>query len=81
MGDLRQKVVTLEKSFQNAGVHKLIWNGTDCSSQSSVAGVYFYQLKSGKNLQVNKLAVAQIILIFMRGKRAWQILIWRSEVN
>jgi hypothetical protein len=50
-----QKVVTLEKCFQNAGVYKLIWDGTDDSGRSSAAGVYFYQLKSGKNLHVKKM--------------------------
>jgi len=50
-----QLLTTLEKTHQNAGVHQVIWNGTNDSGRPLSAGLYFYQLRSGKSVQTKKM--------------------------
>ena len=46
-----QKVKTLVNSYQTAGEHEVIWNGTDSNSKHVSSGVYFTILKTpGKTL-------------------------------
>jgi len=52
-----QKVVQLVRGYQAAGAHKIIWNGTDESGRRVASGVYFYQLKADKFMQVRKMLV------------------------
>jgi hypothetical protein len=52
-----QKVATLARKHQTAGAHKIIWNGTDESGRRVASGVYLYQLKAGKSVQVKKMLV------------------------
>jgi hypothetical protein len=52
-----QKVATLVRKHQTAGSHKIIWDGTDESGRRVASGVYLYQLKAGKSVQVKKMLV------------------------
>jgi len=40
-----QKVKSLVSSEQSAGLHKVIWNGTDERGKRAASGMYFYELK------------------------------------
>ena len=37
-----------------AGQHSVIWDGTDDSGKTVSGGMYFYQLKVGKNISESK---------------------------
>jgi hypothetical protein len=58
-----QKVTTLVRDHKTAGVHKIIWNGTDESGRRVASGIYLYQLKvadpasggAGKFVQVKRM--------------------------
>ncbi|KPL15154.1 MAG: hypothetical protein AMS26_08415 [Bacteroides sp. SM23_62] len=50
-----QKMTTLVQEYRSAGSHKIIWDGTDKYSQQVASGVYLYQLKIGKFMQVKKM--------------------------
>ena len=52
-----QKIVTLTKSFQNAGYHKIKWDGNDENGFPVSSGVYLYQLKAGNSIAVKKMAL------------------------
>ena len=43
---LGQKIKTLVDSFQNAGEHSTVWNGTDDSNKLAGSGVYFYKIET-----------------------------------
>jgi len=46
---------TLVDLNQNAGVYKVVWNGTNNSGARVSSGVYFYRMTAGKFVQVKKL--------------------------
>ena len=50
-----QIVKTLVDQNQNAGVYKIVWNGTNNSGMRVSSGVYFYRFAAGKFVQVKKL--------------------------
>jgi hypothetical protein len=50
-----QKVRTLINSFQTAGRHSVLWDGTNSSGQQVASGMYFYRLTSGKITQTRKM--------------------------
>ncbi len=50
-----QIVKTLVDLNQNAGVYKVVWNGTNNSGMRTSSGVYFYRFAAGKYVQVKKL--------------------------
>jgi hypothetical protein len=41
------KVRTLTESYQNAGMHSVIWDGKDSKNKSVSSGVYFFRLETG----------------------------------
>jgi len=51
---LGQKVQTLVNAKQSAGSHQAVFDGTGLAS-----GIYFYQLKSGKNITTRKMILMQ----------------------
>jgi len=49
---LGREIKTLVNSFQNAGEHSIVWNGTDDSNSPVSSGIYFYSITTDKiNLQ------------------------------
>jgi glucuronoarabinoxylan endo-1,4-beta-xylanase len=42
---------------QNAGVHSMLWDGTDAAGHKVAPGVYFYRLQAGGDAQVRKMIV------------------------
>lgn len=54
--DLRGAVVnTLVDHVENAGVHSVVWNGTDGNGNTVSSGVYIYQLRAGDFVQSKKM--------------------------
>jgi flagellar hook assembly protein FlgD len=51
-GQITKMLVDLN---QNAGVYKVVWNGTNNSGARVSSGVYFYRMTAGKFVQVKKL--------------------------
>jgi len=49
-----QKVRSLINQNMEAGQHSVIWDGTDDSGKKVSGGIYFYQLKVGKNIFESK---------------------------
>jgi len=54
---LGQKVTTLVRANQTAGLHKTIWNGKDKWGQPVASGFYLYQLKSSDFVAVKKMVL------------------------
>jgi probable HAF family extracellular repeat protein len=52
---LGQKIKTLVDSYQNAGEHSFIWNGTDDSNKSVGSGIYFYSLLTNETCLQKKM--------------------------
>lgn len=50
-----QLVKTLEKSFQNAGSYKLIWNSKSESGSNVASGIYLYQVRYNQSVLTKKL--------------------------
>ena len=50
---LGKKICMLYDAFQSAGVHSLVWNGTDYNSNPVSSGIYLYQLEAN-GLDLNK---------------------------
>ena len=50
-----QLVRTLVNETQNAGSYKLQWNGQDAEHRTVASGTYFYRVKSGSEVLVNKM--------------------------
>jgi hypothetical protein len=49
---LGREIRTLVNSFQAAGEHSIVWNGTDDRNRPVSSGIYFYSLSTnGMNLQ------------------------------
>ena len=49
-----QKVKTLVNEVLPAGEHSVVWNGDDDSGKKVSSGIYFYQLKVGKDFSETK---------------------------
>ena len=52
---LGQKVRSLTETIRTSGRHELYWNGRDNSGNSLPSGIYFYQLKTGKEVLSKKM--------------------------
>ncbi len=50
-----QAVKTLVDANENAGVYRVVWDGTNNSGTQVSSGVYFYRIAAGKYVQVKKL--------------------------
>ena len=56
---LGQKIKTLVNSFQHAGEHKVVWNGTDEFNDSVGSGIYFYSLSTSRGSIQRKMMLLQ----------------------
>lgn len=54
---LGQKVKVLINQKQTAGMHQIIWNGTNDAGQMMASGMYFYQLKADNFMQIRKMVL------------------------
>jgi len=52
---LGQKVRTLVNAVQNAGTHRIEWNGTNDLGNTVGSGIYLYQLKTEDKILVRKM--------------------------
>ena len=52
---LGREVITLVDEIKTAGYHTIVWNGHDNMGRQVSAGVYFYQIRSGENIQTKKM--------------------------
>lgn len=52
---LGQKVRTLVRSQQKAGLHSIVWNGTNQNGHQVASGVYIYRLKAGDFVKSDKM--------------------------
>ncbi|RLC46013.1 MAG: hypothetical protein DRH57_06895 [Candidatus Cloacimonadota bacterium] len=50
-----QLVRILIEEKLDAGKHSIIWNGQNDNGKEISSGIYFYQLKSGKENKINKM--------------------------
>jgi len=50
-----QVVIVLEAGLRAAGSHEVVWNGRDKAGNAVQAGIYFYRLKTEKNVQTKKM--------------------------
>lgn len=50
-----QKVITLIDRKLKTGEYKIEWDGSDAEGKKVVSGIYFYQLKTDKYSQINKM--------------------------
>lgn len=58
--DLSGKPIrTLENGMQNPGTYRVYWNGKDQNGNKIASGIYFYELKAGKQRQIKKLVYIQ----------------------
>ena len=56
--DLNGRVVkTLVDGMQPAGYHKIIWDGTNANGMAIATGIYFYQMKAGDYVEINKMVL------------------------
>ncbi|MFO7446434.1 MAG: T9SS type A sorting domain-containing protein [Ignavibacteriaceae bacterium] len=56
---LGQKIKVLLDGFRNAGGHSIMWDATDDSSIPVTSGVYFYQLKTDKQVLQKKMVLVR----------------------
>jgi len=56
---LGEKVRVLLNQPQQAGQHRLLWNGRDENEKSVPSGVYFYRLQAGEFVQTRKMILMQ----------------------
>ncbi|UCD64185.1 MAG: T9SS type A sorting domain-containing protein [Candidatus Zixiibacteriota bacterium] len=52
---LGRKVKNLVSETQPAGVHSVVWDGTDQGGHAVSTGVYFYRIKAGEEVQKKKM--------------------------
>jgi len=56
---LGKKINTLINCKQLKGNHSVTWTGTDDLNRKVVSGIYFYQLKTGKNILNKKMILSE----------------------
>jgi hypothetical protein len=56
---LGQKIKTLVNSFQSAGEHTIVWNGTDERDQHVSSGMYIYRLETMSSTTQRKMLFIQ----------------------
>ena len=54
-----QKVKTLTKGVQSAGVYEVLWDATDDSGTHVSSGVYIYQLVAGNQRSIKKMSLVR----------------------
>jgi len=52
---LGQEVRVLVNEFQNAGQHRVVWDGKDASGRGVASGLYLYRLSSGNVSQTRQM--------------------------
>ncbi|MEJ2635416.1 MAG: DUF3160 domain-containing protein [Calditrichia bacterium] len=50
-----QEIITLRDGFQPAGEHQVKWNGMNSAGQKVASGIYFYELRAGKQRLLKKM--------------------------
>jgi hypothetical protein len=56
---LGKRIRTLVRNRQQAGPHRLLWDGRDDNGASMPSGVYLYRLNAGKFVQTRKMMLVQ----------------------
>lgn len=56
---LGREIKTLVDSYQNAGDHSIVWDGTSNSNSSVCSGMYIYCLKTGTTKLLKKMILVQ----------------------
>ena len=56
---LGQKIITLDDGIKEKGIHSVTWNGKDKENRNVSSGIYFYKLKSKKNIDIQKLIIVK----------------------
>ena len=56
---LGHKVRTLVRDKKSAGSYAVVWDGKDNRGKPAASGVYFYQLKTGQNVQRQRMILAR----------------------
>jgi flagellar hook assembly protein FlgD len=56
---LGQRIKTLVNSFQSAGSHSVVWDGTDEGYHPVSSGIYFYSLSADKISFREKMVLAR----------------------
>ena len=54
-----QQVHVLVDKNQKAGVHQVVWNGRDYQGRAVSSGLYFYRLKTSKDVAIRKMIVVK----------------------
>jgi len=54
---LGMRIVELENSAKEAGMHSIKWNGLDYKGSSVSAGIYLYQIQAGQFVQTRKMVL------------------------
>lgn len=54
-----RRVKTLHDKVEGAGVHRVIWDGTDEAGRPVASGVYFYRMDAGKFSQTKKMLLVK----------------------
>ncbi|MDP2984755.1 MAG: PQQ-binding-like beta-propeller repeat protein [Candidatus Latescibacter sp.] len=54
---LGRKVVSLENKIKPAGMHRVVWNGTDAKGNSLGSNVYLYRFKAGDFIRHGKMVL------------------------
>jgi hypothetical protein len=56
---LGQEICKLVSGQQNAGYHKVVWDGMDFKKKQVPSGIYLYRLKTGEFVQTKKMILMQ----------------------
>ncbi|MEZ5359642.1 MAG: right-handed parallel beta-helix repeat-containing protein [Candidatus Zixiibacteriota bacterium] len=54
---LGERVKTLLNSYEEAGEHSIVWDGTDSGNQRVSSGIYFYRIEAGQFTQTKKMVL------------------------
>ena len=54
---LGRQVKILASGRMNAGVHTVVWDGTDQTGKTVTSGVYFYSIKAGDNTEIRRMVL------------------------
>ncbi len=52
---LGQEVRVLVNAYQNAGLHRVVWDGKDAAGRGVASGLYLYRLSSGEVFQTRQM--------------------------